>query len=297
MGKEGFDLKRYEKIIYDEINFKRAVEYKEESLKKQKIYKFIKLRDIPNCSSVNCCDYFAAKNKRNINAIKDDKLWLSKYWNLNDPFEYNKIYLSEPQNKESDYGYILMKNIFEHIKENILLTCFTQDIENNLPMWAHYANNHKGFCVQYEVDNPKLITPVIYGDFKNKINNGLMEYINLCVKKNMTPKEVEYLNEMNSLIIQCFSYKNTIWSYEKELRLFNFKYLENSDEIKGIKGKAFDLNDLGIKLTGVYLGINFLDDYRENIAQICRNKNINMYQMYIDPEDQSSCLKYKKISS
>jgi len=29
-------------------------------------------------------------------------------------------------------------------------------------MWAHYANNHKGFCVEYRITNPKHLYPISY---------------------------------------------------------------------------------------------------------------------------------------
>lgn len=44
---------------------------------------------------------------------------------------------------------------FENIKRSIFpkygITCFSSD-PVNLPMWAYYANNHRGYCVEIEMD-------------------------------------------------------------------------------------------------------------------------------------------------
>ena len=48
----------------------------------KKIYKFIPFFDNGN----------SKVNKRNIETIEEKKVWASKYFSLNDPFEFNGMY-------------------------------------------------------------------------------------------------------------------------------------------------------------------------------------------------------------
>ena len=54
--------------------------------------------------------------------------------------------------------------------KSIHVACFSETKESIL-MWSHYADNHKGFCVEYDfkelgISNPfaRFIFPVIYTD-------------------------------------------------------------------------------------------------------------------------------------
>lgn len=78
------------------------------------------------------------------------------------------------------------------------MTCMTETYDNIL-MWSHYANSHKGICIEYDVK--KLLTqknafnyyiyPVIYGkvrlkDYGYDINKLIydMEELENCIKNN-----------------------------------------------------------------------------------------------------------------
>ncbi|WP_436462761.1 DUF2971 domain-containing protein [Acinetobacter seifertii] len=105
-------------------------------------------------------------------------------------------------------------NQSEYVKEFrkwIAVTCY-----NNAPlhilMWSHYANNHKGFMLEFrykKIENnfKNLPIPVIYTD----------EYPNLNV-----PWNVKNLSENENLISEFIAKqlltKSTVWEYEKEFR-------------------------------------------------------------------------------
>ena len=299
---EEFDLKKYVNILCKpingnsndtwEISFKEAIEYKNKTLKNKKIYKFLPLQNTMNCNESNICEYYKKVNNRNIDNIKNNTIWLSKFDNLNDPFEMDKIYISETENKEYNYSYKFISSAFNMMKKSILLTCFTTDIEMNLPMWAHYANNHKGFCIEYKIIDSKKLFPVVYDDYRIKINNRFTDYISLSTKTDKNIHELLYLNSITNFIIQSFAYKNTIWEYEKEIRLFNC-----IDDILNLeKGKLFKLCDLGIEITGIYLGIDFIEFYKKTMVDICEKNDINLYMMYIDKDSNKPYLKYKKLN-
>lgn len=54
-------------------------------------------------------------------------------------------------------------------------TCFTLNGVQSMPMWAHYANNHKGFCVSYNVKedlelNSSIILDLISHSYIKRLN-------------------------------------------------------------------------------------------------------------------------------
>ncbi len=66
----------------------------------------------------------------------------------------------------------LLKGKVEILTEQIISTfyisCFCESVEKDI-MWSRYANNYKGFCIEYYIDsfeNPQFIFPVVYKDSK-----------------------------------------------------------------------------------------------------------------------------------
>ncbi|WP_349393654.1 DUF2971 domain-containing protein, partial [Clostridium perfringens] len=49
---------------------------------------------------------------------------------------------------------------------NSLLICSFSECKDNILMWSHYSNCHKGFCIEYDfsklIKSRALVLPVIY---------------------------------------------------------------------------------------------------------------------------------------
>ena len=75
--------------------------------------------------------------------LENKLLWMSRYEYLNDPTEY---------------AYFIRGNtIFDKMCADvgdILIASFSRRF-NGLPMWAHYANNHRGFVVEFKTNSSK----------------------------------------------------------------------------------------------------------------------------------------------
>ena len=91
-------------------------------------------------------------------------------WTL-DIFINNHLYLghfsemNDPMEAMFDASYI-MNNQIQQIKQkkpNIIIGCFAKTYSDIL-MWTHYANNHLGCCVEFEVEITEgdYLRPVIY---------------------------------------------------------------------------------------------------------------------------------------
>ena len=124
--------------------------------------------------------------KRFIDIILNERLYASRYDELNDPME--GVYLTNPSNK----------NIIRLLREKKFKTricSLSTDYKHTL-LWSHYADGHAGCCIEVS-----------------------------AVNKRETPTTVSYIDQIPVVSdIQegkkLLSHKSTVWEYEKEVRYF-----------------------------------------------------------------------------
>lgn len=149
----------------------------------------------------------------------------------------------------------VLKNIQCDLKKEARVACFSETVDSIL-MWSHYANKHKGFCIEYDfsVDKTlnKIMYPVIYG--KNRF-----DATNIFI----SPNEHSALSP--------FYFKSKEWGYEKEWRLVAHEKMFSDNE--------FYYNAPNC-IRGIYFGINADEDCCDEIKKWAKdNKNIKLYQM------------------
>ncbi|HEO1801006.1 TPA: DUF2971 domain-containing protein [Acinetobacter baumannii] len=115
---------------------------------------------------------------------------------------------------------------FDHIHENekqkfhenflkqIFICSFSEKYDSVL-MWAHYSNNHSGFCIEYDLSKVPVMNhfrnflyPVIY-------DSELFDISDLIAQKN---DENEY---SNLYMLQAIIRKSPDWAYEHEWRVIH----------------------------------------------------------------------------
>ena len=106
----------------------------------KKIYKFIPFFDNGN----------SKVNKRNIETIEEKKVWASKYFSLNDPFEFNGMYLDEEKISASGNDVGAFYEYWKYITD-----CFiTTSMLGHLPMI--FDAKWQNFCVR-KIPMPMLV--------------------------------------------------------------------------------------------------------------------------------------------
>lgn len=140
---------------------------------------------------------------------------------------------------------LFIQSIINRIKEQIRTTtgacCFFGDNPDSDLMWAHYADNHKGFCIEYEADYE---TP------------GLLEVT--YSSKLPAPSATELLFSPKETLGRIVTTKNMEWNYEKEWRLVFLKALSPGE--KGMNIKRPDT----IKPVRIITGANYNPDQKTN---------------------------------
>ena len=169
--------------------------------------------------------------------------------------------------------------------EKILIGSFSTELYN-LPMWAHYANNHHGICIEYKVQNKQFLYKMSYETKRSDVTSIMTNLFNDANKESRNYKKLE---RVNWALFHSVMIKNRTWEYENEYRLIY--YNKQSKE----KGDIIPLNKLGISISNIYIGINCTLKYRQILKEIAINNNYGLYEMYFNNQNEYFELSNKKI--
>ena len=146
--------------------------------------------------------------------------------------------------------------------------CCLSSVNDSLPMWAHYADNHTGCCLIF--------------NFRNYNFNPEKFFPFLLMKK------IEYRDDlpkhdMNNLASNPeYVYKFIEWAYEHEWR--SVMHDSSIDEFSknhpiGRKCTGYGLYNLPENiLHGVILGCKMKDDYKNVVIEAARYRKTKVYQ-------------------
>ena len=156
----------------------------------------------------------------------------------------------------------LAKNIDRQYRVGSLCT----DYKNRL-MWSHYADSHKGFCIEYdfskdcEAIKDLLVLPVVYSEKRTKFPWNLV-----FTAKNEGEKVKK---EAAFAVLFSLLTKDEVWRYENEWRIIAF-------ENKGIGNVKMP------PITCVYIGALCNDECKEQLITIAKELNVPIKQMVVD---------------
>lgn len=158
-----------------------------------------------------------------------------------------------------------------------LKVCSFSGTQCSIIMWSHYADQHRGFCIEYDTDSlpseslfMRMLYPVIYSE---TLFNGTRYYL----------AAIQHPHEYNVLFPAIASlYKSTEWSYEKEWRLIIPANLVREASPWRVPTPK-----------RVYLGARSSDSEKGKIIDICMRKGVEVHQMRLD--DGTFCLRSEPI--
>ncbi|MBL8090588.1 MAG: DUF2971 domain-containing protein [Anaerolineales bacterium] len=231
---------------------------------------------------------YQSYNTNALDNLKNRQLWFSKPSKFNDPFDcaihfeiayqtdedWNdlyKIYRKEfPEGQDFDKKYLTNNKVNQLFKDEALrglnkafqeridimrnkrgVACFSEVVDNIL-MWGHYADGHRGFCLEFDTSNEHFSRafPVDYSD-----TFPTMHLTKVLVRE-----------EDDAKLMDMITTKAKLWSYEKEWRLFHME----GDKQYGVGIEA---------LTGIYFGCEMPFTHKEIISLILDNASTKLYEM------------------
>lgn len=167
-----------------------------------------------------------------ISTLNRNELFLTNYKRMNDPYEFDGIYITYDDLKKDIKD--VVKKCMDEMKYMVIFTSFTTNkYDENLTMWAHYASGHKGFCVEYEIVCKELLWDVFYLKNRRELKGSLIF---------SNPEKVR------PFMLDNICIKHESWSYENEYRLIFF------DEQNNCKSGVISNEDVGLKVSKIIAG-------------------------------------------
>lgn len=150
----------------------------------------------------------------------------------------------------------------EKMKNLFLVGCLCTSYKNRL-MWSHYADSHKGFCIEYDFSEPedeilsKLPLPVVYSEKRPSVP-----------WKAAIDNSVENMEEAYVEIMMGLLTKDKEWEYENEWRI--------------LIGATEDSELVMPKVSCIYLGASIEKENRDKVIAVAKERNIPVKQMKVD---------------
>lgn len=270
--------------IFQRLGTQAAEKYRMDNAP-NKIYKFIPFYDRGN----------PAVNRRNIETLNEGKVWASKYFSLNDPYEFNAMYLDEEKIIKSGNDIETFQEYWKHIADSFLTVslCAENDIHplNNMPMWAYYGNSHHGICVEYTVNNPICLYPVSYEPERNPMTVVLSNFVSLALDavNGKIPGDNPELLQYQFLLLNLMCVKHKSWKQENEYRIL-FPCIRLSEN-----GKRISLKEIGLEINAIYVGKDCSDRNKKNLKDVAANLKVDLYKMKINEESTNFDMSFDLI--
>lgn len=250
-------------------------------------------KHIPPLFRFSNVDYY------NIRGLETQSLFLSPIGTMNDVFEGLSCEITDK-----------VIDGLDKISNLAYIKSFSED-RDNLLMWAHYAANYSGMCVEYDfsgLDNELLyhLFPVVYSNDRNTSANleAAIKEITKLKRENETDNSIAAEDYYYIKDILClFLSKSSVWEYEKEWRIiatypqiFNEAEDMNDEECETLY-KIYS-QKISVKncIKAVYLGPKMKEEFREHIKEICKDKlnGVRLYSSRLSATEYK--LEYKELT-
>lgn len=183
---------------------------------------------------------FQTINKLTLQNLTNQKNWVADPYEFNDPFEFSLIdrfYLNEVgEMKQMKREEITKLEEYKNQVSELGVVCYSSDFYNNL-LWAHYADNHNGMCLVFDVSSDKeKLYKVEYQERFPEIDLSDNAETHIETIKIVTTKSLEWKYEQEYR--QVYIMKNMLCEYPGELVEIIFGCRTPFDDIKMVANIA-----------------------------------------------------------
>lgn len=196
-------------------------------------------------------------NESKFEALKKGKMWMATPDALNDPFEIANLYIDYSKGYPTelcDYFSAALRRS----REDIRIASLSKNDFSSLLMWAYYANNHHGFCVEFEVQQQNAIREVLYLSKRCALINSFIRYFG----HEMSQEERSQFEFVLSTLSRT---KGKEWENENE-----FRVILPAERVEHVSdaGGTVSLSSVGLKPTRIIMGMKCSNDHRQRIIDI-----------------------------
>lgn len=218
--------------------------------------------------------------------LRNNRIYTSPIQDLNDPFDsYCYFYDADAIGRNLGIANSDVDDIFGVFRKSRVAS-LTSVGEQSMPMWAHYANNHRGFCVEYDMANQdnalfkSFLFPVQYSekriDLTSFFLNKTREEVSQALLGLNDGRQEVRINDKSLIYIPHLlaNIKHPSWSYEKEFRCM---IPENSPIAPYINAVP----------AAIYAGMNCAERDLAELRKICKELNIPLFSLEMNACDSN----------
>ena len=218
--------------------------------------------------------YRGGEFKRDLEALSENYFWAPTRKHLNDPcegmFDEQSIYTQLDAIHDNLIGKnadtksalkdlkISLNGVFEFVDKSGIYSLSRTPIDELL--WAHYAYNHSGFCIEYDLN--KLI------EYEKN------DYRYLDVRYKNSPQIISITdmnsNDLNIVLTKMLGIKSKAWEYEKEIRVITSNEGMHSYDYRAVKS--------------IYFGLRMSDDDKDKLMNKLKGRGIKYNQIILKPK-------------
>lgn len=187
--------------------------------------------------------------------------------------KYGKINHNSQFIKKFESVFNEISKIFKKIRREHLLCCFAKS-NRQIRMWSYYASNHRGICVEFEIDEAnKIISEVCYSKERHKVDYIRIFTTYFLWKFGVKSKKALF-DVIESEVYTMSFLKSKQRKYENEVR-YSPHSSKNEMPLVTEGEKTF----LKVTITKVYLGCktNINSDSVKEIIKICEERDIPIF--------------------
>lgn len=224
-----------------------------------------------------------AEHDRDFETLKCEKFFASSFESLNDPWDAPKNFIDRDSIKNLPNSQS-RKLATELLTKIDAFGIYCLSTENTSPlMWAHYASNWRGLCIEYDYDGKEFFEELRKTYSKDVFISALpMKYLPTTTHINA----IDLATTAPLLIARyLFGQKKIDWGYEKEFRLiFN-------------KSGLFHMPSLMI--SKVYLGYAMRPEQKNKYLKLFSGKGIPVFEAHpnITSNNSTVSLNFKPFDS
>ncbi len=187
----------------------------------------------------------------------------------NDPYE---LFLGMDLNTPTDQ-LAFYKDIVGGIPQNPT-TCFSQSPTVS-PMWAHYANNHSGFVLEFDLIGLQKYfegNPIWEVSYRDAPHENLKKILGRAAAL----KKPRYAYELQEFVfVESYFTKYEEWSYERECRFVDMKKV-----VEDVCGNSILFIPIEF-ITSIIVGPKFPQDNLEESVALAEENGLDWYQLSI----------------
>lgn len=258
----GFIIKEYMQLL-EQRRIKEALNYRASDTPDY-LYKFYWLHEITDEETDK---RLVESNNQKFATLEKNQLWFALPECQNDPYEFKGMYLD----REKLYSLGFSPEAIDGTEKmicSIPICCFVANSSSNMPMWAHYSNNHRGYCVKYKVNNKHAVRSVLYEPNRIPIATIFAAFITAAKNLDEGTGKDEDVWFYKTILQEMLFIKHKSWSAEKEYRIVypTDKLIKN--------GISVEVKDVGLEISEIICGYKCSRDHIDKLAQIAESLSV-----------------------